>query len=239
MKPEELVKRMTSGIQYRAMEMRTADTEDTNEPSYIVVGYASTFEQEYQLGENEDFRLIEKVARDAFSGADESDVIMQYDHQGHVYARIANGTLEVSEDEHGKKIKAYLGGTEGGRKLYEEIRGGYTNKMSFGFSVDEWKEEERRGTDGKTEVVQTIAKIGRLFDVSAVSLPANDFTSISARSRFEIEIEKRNADAQEKEEAERLAKEEAERNAQEAENQAKRERDRLALELELSLSLSK
>lgn len=229
MKPEEMIKRMNAGIQYRAMQMEVAEEKD-DEPSYRVTGYASTFEQEYILGENDEFRLIEKVDRNAFKDADESDVIMQYDHQGHVYARIANKTLSLSEDEHGKKIDAYLGGTEEGRKLYEEIKGGYTNKMSFGFTVDEWREEERKGTDGKIEIVQTVARIGRLFDVSAVSLPANDFTSISARSRFDAEVEKRMAEAndeaerlaKEKEEAERKAKEEAE-----AKEREMRERERL------------
>lgn len=229
MKPEEMIKRMNAGIQYRAMQMEVAEEKD-DEPSYRVTGYASTFEQEYILGENDEFRLIEKVDRNAFKDADESDVIMQYDHQGHVYARIANKTLSLSEDEHGKKIDAYLGGTEEGRKLYEEIKGGYTNKMSFGFTVDEWREEERKGTDGKIEIVQTVARIGRLFDVSAVSLPANDFTSISARFRFDAEVEKRMAEAndeaerlaKEKEEAERKAKEEAE-----AKEREMRERERL------------
>lgn len=224
MKPEEMIKRMNAGIQYRAMQMEVAEEED-DEPSYRVTGYASTFEQEYILGENDEFRLIEKVDRNAFKDADESDVIMQYDHQGHVYARIANKTLSLSEDEHGKKIDAYLGGTEEGRKLYEEIKGGYTNKMSFGFTVDEWREEERKGTDGKIEIVQTVARIGRLFDVSAVSLPANDFTSISARARFDAEVEKRMAEVNEKELAEKEAKEkeEAERKAKEEAEQKERE----------------
>lgn len=221
---EELAKRMNAGIEYRSMQMEVVEG-DENE--FRVTGYASTFEQEYVLGENEQMRLLEKVARDAFNGADESDVIMQYDHQGHVYARIANGTLSLSEDDHGKKVDAYLGGTTEGRKLYEEIKGGYTNKMSFGFTVDEWGEEERRGADGKLEVVQIVKRVGRLFDVSAVSLPANDFTSISARSRFDAEVEKRMAEANE--EAERLAEEKAEQERKDAEAKEKdmRERERL------------
>lgn len=225
MKPEEMIKRMNAGIQYRAMQMEVE--EDKSEtPSYRVTGYASTFNQEYILGENDEIRLIEKVDRNAFDNADESDVIMQYDHAGHVYARIANGTLELSEDEHGKRIDAYLGGTEEGRKLYEEIKGGYTNKMSFGFTVDEWKQEERHGTDGKLEIVQTVARIGRLYDVSAVSLPANDFTAISARSRFDAEVEKRMAEANE--EAERIAKEK-----EEAEKAAKEKEEAEALDREM------
>ena len=110
-----------------------------------------------------------------------SDVIMQYDHEGRVFARTSNDTLQLTPDGHGLEVNAYLGGTEGGRALYGEIRGGYTNKMSFGFRVGADDIEERT-IDGKTIYVRTITKISRLYDVSAVSLPANDGTEISARS---------------------------------------------------------
>ena len=75
------------------------------------------------------------------------------------------------------------GFTEEGRKLYEEIKGGYITKMSFGFAVEEDKREETYNTEtGITTVLRTITKIKKLYDVSAVSLPANDATEISARN---------------------------------------------------------
>jgi HK97 family phage prohead protease len=111
-----------------------------------------------------------------------SDVIMQYDHEGRVFARIANGTLKLEADDHGLKITANLGGTEIGRQLFEEIEGGYTNKMSFGFTVADEKKERRKAEDGHVTILRTITKIGKLYDVSAVSLPANDATEISSRT---------------------------------------------------------
>jgi hypothetical protein len=99
-----------------------------------------------------------------------------------VFARVKNGTLELESDEHGLKIRANLGGTEIGRQLFEEIQGGYTNKMSFGFTVADQKRTRSKDAEGNTVVLRTITKIGKLFDVSAVSLPANDATEISARS---------------------------------------------------------
>jgi HK97 family phage prohead protease len=109
------------------------------------------------------------------------DVIFQYDHEGRVFARTSNDTLKLTADAHGLEVNAYLGGTEIGRNLYEEIKGGYTSKMSFGFHVnaDDIQEEE---LDGKTIYTRTIKGIDKLYDVSAVSLPANDGTEISARS---------------------------------------------------------
>ena len=112
-----------------------------------------------------------------------SDVIMQYDHEGRVFARVGNGTLQLEADDHGLKIIANLGGTEIGRQLYEEIEGGYTNRMSFGFIVSKDTRTEDRDEDNKEiTIIRTILKISKLFDVSAVSLPANDGTEISARS---------------------------------------------------------
>ena len=158
------------------MEIRKAE-----DGKMEVEGYATTFNQPYVLWEDREAIVREQVDPHAFDGCDMSDVIMQYDHEGRVFARISNGTLQLAADEHGMKILADLGGTTLGRQLYEEIEDGYTNKMSFGFTVT----GDRKDTtekNGKVEILRTITKIGKLYDVSAVSLPANDATEISARS---------------------------------------------------------
>jgi hypothetical protein len=168
--------RIEKGIQYREMQMRAADTD-----SMVVEGYATTFNQPYVLWEDDEMRIMEAVDSRAFEGADMSDVIMQYDHRGHVFARIRNNTLNVRTDETGLFISADLGGTEIGRQLYTEIKGGYTDKMSFAFTVTDEK-IDRQMVDNKRVITRLITKIGKLYDVSAVSVPANDGTSISARS---------------------------------------------------------
>lgn len=167
--------KLNEGRSFRSMEIKALEDND-----YIVEGYASTFNQPYPLYSEPGWRLLEQVAPAAFDAAEMDDVIMQYDHAGRVFARKSNGTLEISTDEHGLKIRADLGGTEIGRQLYEEIKGGYTSKMSFGFAVD--KDERDTTKEGDTTtVLRTITSIKKLYDVSAVSLPANDATEISAR----------------------------------------------------------
>ena len=95
-------------------------------------------------------------------------------------------TLELDRDDVGLKILARLSGTQLGRQVWEEIDGGYTNKMSFGFTVGEDKREETEDHEtGMVTILRTITKINKLYDVSAVALPANDATSISARSYAE------------------------------------------------------
>ena len=192
-----------SDREYRdmTMEIRTAENEEAPEERKVVRGYASTFNEPYTLFETDDWRFNEVVDARAFDNTDMSDVIMQYDHEGRVFARMSNNTLTVIPDEKGLLIEADLGGTELGRQLYEEIRGGYTNKMSFGFTVDGEDRLDTKDVDGKDLTVRTITSVRKLYDVSAVSLPANDATSISVRTLTDGEIERIQA---ERLEAERL-----------------------------------
>lgn len=172
-------------------EYRALTLTPTNDEEKIVEGNFSTYDSPYLLYRYDiDGTVVEvweEVKRGAFNNTDLSDVIMQYDHQGRVFARGANGTLqlELTETPH---MRANLGGTEIGRQLYEEIKGGYTTKMSFGFTVSEdEKVRTEENIDGKRsiKILRSIKSIKKLYDVSAVSLPANDATTISARSAAE------------------------------------------------------
>lgn len=163
--------------EYRSMTMTAVENEDTK-----VRGYATTFDDPYVLYSDKDLVLREIIDHDALNNADMSDVIMQYDHEGRVFARTSNGTLSIEPDAHGLAIEADLSGTEIGRELYQEIKGGYTTKMSWAFVVDrdEWTSE--KAPDGRNLETRTIKSVRKVYDVSAVSLPANDATEISARS---------------------------------------------------------
>lgn len=199
---KSLLEKIKQGRQYRSMTFECRIDENEEEKSYIVEGYAATFNEPYSMGEFGNYRFKEQVSETAFDKCDMTDVIMQYDHKGRVYARISNNTLSLMKDSHGLKIIANLGGTEEGRKLYEEIKGGYTNKMSFGFTVDDDEQTRTKDEDGKTLILRTIKSVNKLFDVSAVSIPANDGTEISARSYLDGVIE-----SEKKAEAERLLEE--------------------------------
>lgn len=166
-------------------EFRAA--EDETAISYEVEGLASTFDDPYLLFEYNDafegkkVEVWEKVDRDAFKEADTSDTVFQYNHGGHVFARTKNGTLKLEANETGLEVKADLGGTQGGRDMAEEIRGGYIDKMSIGFTVAEDVTVTEEDPE-KILVTRTITKVKKLYDVSAVDFPANPNTDINARS---------------------------------------------------------
>lgn len=172
--------------EYRKMAPLEVRAEE-NKDEMVVEGFATTFNEPYVLFEDSDIIFREQVAPNAFDDTDMSDVIMQYDHEGRVFARISNNTLEVQPNEKGLFIRANLGGTEIGRNLYEEIAGGYTDKMSFGFTVEADEQTRTEAEDGRIEILRTITSINKLYDVSAVSIPANDGTSIGVSTRSEID----------------------------------------------------
>ena len=167
---------------YRSMALLESrmDNADPLAPKYRVEGYASTFER-YKLFDDYDGPIYEQIDKRAFDGADMTDVIMQYDHQGKVFARTSNGTLQLSVDDHGLKIAADLSLTEASRELWNEISCGLITRMSFCFIIADAKFDPATRTNN-------ITKIGKLYDVSAVSIPANPGTDIEARSQYDGEI---------------------------------------------------
>lgn len=173
---------------------RDADDLDENK-KYLVEGYASTFEP-YTLWTTEDgVEIKEQISPDAFAETDFSDVVFRIDHEGPVFARTSNGLVSLNVDEHGLKTRIDLSKTEKARGIFEDIEAGMYPQMSFAFTV------EREAWDRETHT-RHVEKIGKLYDVSAVSFPANPGTEIgvSLRDRINGEIE---AETAERLEAER------------------------------------
>lgn len=181
-------------------EFRTIDGEDDE---LIVEGHACTFDEPYLLYDWDDYKVYEQIDRNAFAECDMSDVIMQFDHSGRVYARTRNNTLEVKPDNVGLFTRADLSKSSDGPGLYADIKNGVIDRMSFAFTVLEDKREVTEDHEKNiTTVLRTITKIGKLYDVSAVSIPANDGTDISARNFSDgviAEIKAERLKAQEKE----------------------------------------
>lgn len=183
MSAKTILEKLDEGRQYRDIDMSRIERRAEDNGDMIVEGYATVFEQPYLLWKWSDYEVWEVVDKEAFDETDMSDVIMQYNHEGRVFARGANGTLAVGPDDVGLHTRARLSGTTLGREIYEEIDGGYSTKMSFGFTIGkEDRHEEEDHDTGLIKVTRRILSVSKLYDVSVVSLPANDATSISARS---------------------------------------------------------
>ena len=183
--------------EYRAMSLLlpTENKQKRLESDCYVEGYATTFNSPYTLYEWDGIKYMEQIDRHALDSADMTDIIMQYDHTGKVFARNRMGggkpaTLIAEPQDSGFFIAADLSLTEESRRLYDDIKAGLIYQMSWVFTVG----EEAYNQDTRT---RTILRVKKVYDVSAVSIPANPDTDISARSWVDglIEAEKREAQA--------------------------------------------
>lgn len=153
-------------------ELRTIEGDNPE-----IVGYAAVFNaMSADLG-----GFQEKIQRGAFSQsilADDIRALFNHD-PNYVLGRNISGTLELSEDEQGLRIRVKVPNTSWARDLMESIRRGDINQMSFGFQTvkDLWEEREKK-------VVRTLQQV-KLFDVSPVTYPAYPQTSAAVRSAFE------------------------------------------------------
>ena len=164
-----------SEMQTRALQLFAPTPEIKRiDSSYYVEGYAARYEP-YVLYEDYDGPIYERFEPGCFNGCDMSDIIMQLNHEGTVMARMSNGSLIVEPDDVGLFTAADLSRTEAARRLYEEISTGMITKMSWGFVLGEY------GYDAASRTI-VHRSVKKIFDVSAVSIPANQNTEINARS---------------------------------------------------------
>ena len=174
MTPSNKVK-FKNNSQVRFAPIFCAQTEkkliDTN---YYIEGYAARFEP-YVLFTEDGVDYYEQFLREGFANCDMTDIIYLYDHQGKVLARVSNGTLIVEVRDDGLFFAADLGKTEAARTLYDEICAGMITKMSWRFALGDYYYDPETHTF-------THYTIKKIYDVSAVSIPANNDTEINARS---------------------------------------------------------
>jgi HK97 family phage prohead protease len=148
------------------------------ESDYYVEGYAAKFNEPYLLHEAYGVKYYEDIAPSAFDDTTMDDVIFLYDHEGRVLARKKNGSLIVEPDSRGLFVAVDLSRSDAAKAIYRDIQAELVTKMSWACTVSEDSYDKDTNT-------RKILKVSRIYDVSAVSIPANDATSISARSRAE------------------------------------------------------
>lgn len=167
--------------------------------SRTITGYAMVFESE-----SLDMGFTEVIRRGAITEEliNNSDVIACWMHNpSWMLARSVNGvgTLKLELDDTGLKYTFEAPNTSTGNDVLELIKRGDVKGSSFAFVVapegDEWIDR------GDGNYIRYINHIAGLYDVSPVVNPAYEGTSVSARSKEQLENlkkeaeEKRNADA--------------------------------------------
>ena len=195
---EENIRKLieNKGVQFRDFQIGSIETraaEDGKAEKMIIRGVPAVFGKETLLGSfrnwnNQLVEVYEQVHRDAFDEADMSDVIFNFNHGGRVFARTRNRSLELTVNKAvGLEMETELwDDDEGHRQLYRDIKRGNIDKMSYAYTPK--KVEERKEVDEEEGIIRyhmTVLSVQRVFDVSAVDIPAYDATEISARRYIE------------------------------------------------------
>jgi HK97 family phage prohead protease len=192
---KDKIERRTMTITAPTEEMRDGVMTPIEDNKMIVEGYAVVFEQPqtYTFGDD---TYTETISRNALDGADMRRVVMRYNHNDTVFAmaRVKNGSLMLTIDDFGLKIRAELIDTQSNRDLYRMIRDGLVDEMSFAFTVAQGGDVWEYSDDFST-VKRTINRIETVYDVSAVDNGLYENTSIYARAFETVDAMKAEAEA--------------------------------------------
>lgn len=170
-------------------------TAEDGKEELVIEGLACVYNQETVLYKGKYYELHEIVAPGALDGADMSDVIFNYNHCGRVFARTRNQSLGLSVKTDGLHMVAIMRKNDRGHEeLYNDIKERIIDKMSFAFTVKECSYEYIERSDDTDVEIRTITQIDKVYDVSAVDIPAYDATHISARRVFDSARKKHTAE---------------------------------------------
>lgn len=174
-------------IEYRYFDSTELETRSPTNTGFIgqIAGYAIKF----NTPSTAMAPFIEYVAPTALDNVDLSDVLALYNHDyANVLGRVDAGTLKLSIDKVGLHFVLDMPDTTVGHDVYNNIKAGNLKGMSFGFVVadggDSWKQ-------GASKPIRTINQLQTLGEISVVSKPAYDDTSINVtRSIKQFEDER-------------------------------------------------
>lgn len=193
-------------IEKRGFGAERVEVRENEDGTVTVSGYAAVFDEEADIA-----GIFREVIRPgAFRNAIQrgDDVAFLINHGGLPLARSTSKTLRLSEDSKGLRVESTLDGSDPDvRRLVPKMRRGDLNKMSFAFSMDGGT--QRWASSGDVDLREILA-VGNLSDVSIVTYPAYEGTSIAMRSR---DAAKERAE-EEKREAEQKANRYFERKAE-------------------------
>lgn len=165
---------------YKNYEIRATETEDGKRTITAVIPYNS---------QSEDLGFIEILKPGCFHKTinDGYNVRALYQHNdASIIGSVKNGTLNLIDTEASLTAEITLPDTTEARDIYNLVRDGYITNCSFGFRSikDDWNTTE----DGKQ--IRTIIE-AQLFEISPVTFPAYEMTSVSAslRSLSEFNID--------------------------------------------------
>ena len=161
----------------------------------VISGYAAVFNQVAEIGHW--YRYKEQIVPTAFEGCDYSKCVACFNHNtDNILARYSSGTLKLEVDSTGLRFEFEVPNTTVGNDMYELVKRGDISQCSFAFVVAEetWRYDEQNEEND----LRTIKRISELWDVSLVTYPAYEGTSVDARSVEEVKLKEKRKEYLEK-----------------------------------------
>lgn len=174
-------------IERRSYSLDSAEVRKNDDGAAVLRGHAAVFDK---LSENlGGFR--ERIEPGAFDDALEDDVRALFNHDPNlILGRTRSGTLKLDVDDSGLSYEVTLPDTQTGRDLAISVERGDIDQSSFAFVV----EKDSWGKDKDGQIIRTILKVSRLFDVSPVTYPAYPDATVGKRGLNQYESKLRKAD---------------------------------------------
>lgn len=169
------------GMQTRSHELKFETREEAGD--LYISGYFAVFHSEYEIFQG----ATESIDPEAFDGALSDDIRCLNDHDTRiVLGRTKAGTLTLKTDSRGLWGEVKINPNDrDAMNLYERVKRGDVDQCSFGFDILEEDFEDRGNS-----VHWTIKKV-RLYEVSVVTFPAYEETSVTARKKQLKDMKKR------------------------------------------------
>lgn len=162
-----------------ATEDDTKDKVD-NKDGKKISGYAIVFNKPSKPIPDGKSSFTEIIDPKALQNTDLSDVVMLSNHDySKPLATVKAGTLKLDVDEKGLHFEATLPNTTDGSDTFENVKAGNIDSASFRFAnaSDQWSKDENGN------ITRTITNIGDIFEISSVTIPAYDDSSVEVAKR--------------------------------------------------------
>lgn len=166
-------------------------TRQESSPNELLIeGYFALYEQETELFEG----VYEIITKGAFNKTLGNDIRALWNHNTqYVLGRNKSGTLELREDEKGLFGIVKLPATQYAQDLYELISRGDVDQCSFGFNILAEDLEELASGAYRWRLNEL-----DLHEISVVTFPAYENTSVQARAKQIEQLEQRKLDTKKK-----------------------------------------
>lgn len=145
-----------------------------------ISGYAIVFNKPSKPIPDGNSSFTEIIDPKALENTDLSDVVMLSNHDySKPLATVKAGTLKLDVDEKGLHFEATLPNTTDGSDTFENVKAGNIDSASFRFAnaSDQWSKDENGN------ITRTITNIGDIFEISSVTIPAYDDSSVEVAKR--------------------------------------------------------